>query len=509
MKLSTYFLFLKKQVQNKWGRFLLASGGIMIGIWAITLTTSLSLGLSNTIITAINSQPAAKSFSISKTKNGETSFTEFSSAPEFVAIGKEEIKKIKEKNNNIVDIQPNTTGANTFLNLVFNYGSDKDKSCFEIKPKSQQQIATNTLENNPSSTSVSEFIAPTNLTEEQRLNAENYTNSCQEVTISNFVFQNFYETNKNNWLGKSEKLGLNEIALCFKCNDIGKKLGAKKPEELLGKELNLEYLSSPVNYKPNELVDVTNANFGVNEIPKKVSEKFKIVSVINDENSSGFGFSTVYIDSSYYDKALRLVNPELKDSEIGYFQLDAIVNTYDNLNSTIKSLQNDKYLPISLVQFFISGVEILFNVLSWVLSGFGIIALVASVFGIVNVMTISVLERRKEIGILKALGSRDSDIFNIFFIESAFLGVLGWLLGTILALITGFGITSIFNSFVLSNKEWRENLEALNITGFAPSVPFWLLLITLLVATLSTCISGLLPAIKASKQNPVDVLRGE
>ena len=53
MSLYALYLILIKQLQQKWGRFLLASGGIMVGIWAITLTTSLSLGLSSTITEAI------------------------------------------------------------------------------------------------------------------------------------------------------------------------------------------------------------------------------------------------------------------------------------------------------------------------------------------------------------------------------------------------------------------------------------------------------------------------
>ena len=89
------------------------------------------------------------------------------------------------------------------------------------------------------------------------------------------------------------------------------------------------------------------------------------------------------------------------------------------------------------------------------------------------------------------------------------LGFIGWSMGTILSLIVG-GIVSLIFKFVFnSNADWKRNLEALNITEFSPSFPWWLLGGTLLLALVFTVLSGVYPAIKASKQNPVDVLRSE
>jgi putative ABC transport system permease protein len=172
-------------------------------------------------------------------------------------------------------------------------------------------------------------------------------------------------------------------------------------------------------------------------------------------------------------------------------------------------LRGDGFFTFSLAEVLIGSVQAAFNVLTIVLSGFGFIALVASIFGIVNVMTISVLERRKEIGVLKSLGARDMDIFKIFFLESAVLGFIGWLGGTLLGLFGGFLISTIFKAFINSNSDWKKNLEGLNIDNFSPSFPWWLLLGTLAVALFFTTLSGIFPAIRAGRQNPVEVLRSE
>ena len=142
-----------------------------------------------------------------------------------------------------------------------------------------------------------------------------------------------------------------------------------------------------------------------------------------------------------------------------------------------------------------------------VLGLFGVIALVASMFGIINVMTISVLRRQKEIGILKALGARGGGIFRVFMLESLLLGVLGWGLGLVATLASLRLVSYLFDTVLLENTEWRENLGSFNITSFEPALPWYVALITLAVALFFTSVSGLVPALRAARKNPVDVLR--
>jgi ABC-type antimicrobial peptide transport system permease subunit len=501
MTLSSFILILQRQLTHKWGRFLLASGGIMIGIWAITLTTSLSFGLSDTVVKAINSQPSAKEFSLYKTIDLKTSFFDIQEAPKFVAIGKKEITELKNKNPHIVSIS-----SQSILNLFLNTSGE---SCVQ---QSNKNIATATALAN-----LSVDPANSNQTDEaitaQQKSQTDFDAKCRTISIVGGSYQNFYESNKTKWLGSTQEPTVNEIVTCFKCGslDLGKVLGASEPKDLIGKTINTEYQSAPVTYEAGKVVDVLNADRGSAKIKTQNSAPLKIVAVVDDrdDNAFGGGNTNFYVQESLFTEAIKLAKPETNIENIGFVQYSVVVDDYNNLDKVLESLKNDKYLAFSLLQNIINSIKTAFIVLQIVLAGFGFIALIASVFGIVNVMTISVLERQKEIGILKSLGAKNSDIFNIFLIESAMLGIIGWLLGTLISVGMGYGISAASIAIINSNKDWKANLDALNIQSFGPQFPWWLFVGTLLIALIFTIMSGVFPAIKASRQNPVDVLRAE
>jgi putative ABC transport system permease protein len=121
------------------------------------------------------------------------------------------------------------------------------------------------------------------------------------------------------------------------------------------------------------------------------------------------------------------------------------------------------------------------------------IAIFVGAVGIVNTMTTSVLERVKEIGIMKAIGARNSDIFFQFFIEAGLLGFIGGIVGVCLGLGIGFvGIQGI-NSFIGATTSMKLNLP--------------LIFGTLIGSFLIGSISGIAPALKAANLNPVEALR--
>jgi putative ABC transport system permease protein len=121
------------------------------------------------------------------------------------------------------------------------------------------------------------------------------------------------------------------------------------------------------------------------------------------------------------------------------------------------------------------------------------ISIVVGAIGIINTMTTSVMERKKEIGIMKAIGARNEQIFLQFFIEAGLLGLVGGITGII------FGETiSILGIKGIGNFLGTELTPDFN----------WLLIILALVGSfLIGAVSGILPAMKAARQNPVEVLR--
>jgi len=122
------------------------------------------------------------------------------------------------------------------------------------------------------------------------------------------------------------------------------------------------------------------------------------------------------------------------------------------------------------------------------------ISILVGAIGIVNTMLTSVTERRKQIGIMKSIGAKNSDIFYQFFIEAGLMGLMGGMLGTIIGTIIAFFGTMGINSWVGSAAN--------------PQINFILIFGALFGSFIIGAVSGILPAMRAAKQNPVDALRG-
>jgi putative ABC transport system permease protein len=123
------------------------------------------------------------------------------------------------------------------------------------------------------------------------------------------------------------------------------------------------------------------------------------------------------------------------------------------------------------------------------------ISLLVGAVGISNTMHMSILERRKDIGILKALGAETTDILAIFIVESGILGLFGGVIGTILGIIVAKIIEEIAHkSGYLMVNAWVS----------------WELIVGVLAFSFVVgVISGYFPARSGAKLNPVDTLRGE
>lgn len=134
-----------------------------------------------------------------------------------------------------------------------------------------------------------------------------------------------------------------------------------------------------------------------------------------------------------------------------------------------------------------------------VLNAFAVIALIAAGFGIVNTLLMSVQERTREIGLMKAMGMGSGKIFGLFSTEAVFIGFLGSALGAGIAIAAGSAISAALASSVLSG------LPGLQIMLFEPASIATVILVVMAIAFLA----GTLPARRAARQNPIDALRYE
>lgn len=134
-----------------------------------------------------------------------------------------------------------------------------------------------------------------------------------------------------------------------------------------------------------------------------------------------------------------------------------------------------------------------------VLNFFAGIALLAASFGIVNTLLMSVQERTKEIGLMKAMGMGRRKVFMLFSIEAILIGFWGSLLGS----LAGIGLGSLANR--LSANTFLKDLVGFNLTSFSVTSVLSIMFIVMTIAFLA----GTLPAWRASKKNPIEALRTE
>ncbi|MEP7204788.1 MAG: ABC transporter permease [Candidatus Saccharibacteria bacterium] len=138
------------------------------------------------------------------------------------------------------------------------------------------------------------------------------------------------------------------------------------------------------------------------------------------------------------------------------------------------------------------------NILQGIVIGFGILALITSVFGIINTQYIAVLERTREIGLMKALGMRGRHVSRLFQFEAAWIGFLGGTIGALCAIGAGLALNPwITKQLTLGDGNY--------LLIFQP-IPIILLVITLMAIAM---LAGFFPARKAAKLDPIEALRTE
>ncbi|MBO5425788.1 MAG: ABC transporter permease [Lachnospiraceae bacterium] len=152
-------------------------------------------------------------------------------------------------------------------------------------------------------------------------------------------------------------------------------------------------------------------------------------------------------------------------------------------------------------QEWLEETESMLNIVQLVLGGIGAVALLVAAIGITNTITMSIYERRKEIGIMKVLGCDISDIGGMFISEAAFIGFLGGVVGVILSYLL---------SFILNVVAGPMASIALEMSDATLSViPFWLPFVAIAFATMIGMLAGYFPARKATRMSPLLAIRNE
>lgn len=198
---------------------------------------------------------------------------------------------------------------------------------------------------------------------------------------------------------------------------------------------------------------------------------------------------------------------EILEEDEKYGLIAAKIEKNENVDLVIerveKALRKSRGVELGREDFNVESsqevldtINTILNVVQYVLLGIAVISLIVGGIGIMNTMYTSVLERTKEIGIMKAIGARNGDILNIFLVESGLLGLVGGLVGIAIGLGLAYGLSYAATQF------WGTNLIEAHAS-------FILIFGSAAFAFVVGTISGVFPALQASKQNPVEALRYE
>jgi len=236
--------------------------------------------------------------------------------------------------------------------------------------------------------------------------------------------------------------------------------------------------------------------FQVNDNIEVNGEKLKVIGFLN-EIGNPQDDSQIYVTNEQYIK--------MYPDEKSYGEIFARVDTKNvervvlDIERSLRKVRNlEEGKEDFAVQSFNSLIESFSTALDIIIGFVVLIALISvlvSTINTANTMITSVLERYKEIGVLKAVGAKNSEIFKIFLFESSFLGFIAGILGCILGWIVAGTAGAL--------------LKTLGWGFLSPYFPPYLFIGLILFAVLTGAISGVLPAMKASKINTIDALRYE
>ena len=237
-------------------------------------------------------------------------------------------------------------------------------------------------------------------------------------------------------------------------------------------------------------------DFRVGKTIKLNGKDFKIIGIL--EQSSTFQLNSVVFMTTNDLQDIFEIEDEYDLIVVRIRDKDNLEEIGEEIEKKFRRDRNEKEdeetFSVETPLQSLASVNLILNIINLIVVGIAAISLFVGGIGIANTMYTSVVERTREIGIMKAIGAKNKDILYIFLIESGLLGLVGGIAGALIGLGGALAISGLAN-------------QALGADLFIISISYPLLLSAVSFSFFVGVLSGILPAIQASKLNVVDALR--
>jgi putative ABC transport system permease protein len=288
---------------------------------------------------------------------------------------------------------------------------------------------------------------------------------------------------------------------------------SRQTDSLVGKDLVLRYAEKqalpaddPAPEANHSAADDAAASGGFSLVPREL--QLRIIGVVETEPATGFGGfgrGRLLIPLQIAQN-LRIAQPtdmrEMLRGNSGkpsYESLTVRVSSPKAVQAVADAIKGMGFGTFSILDAT-KNLRLFFTVFDLLLGIFGSLALTVASLGIINTLVMAILERRREIGILKALGAADRDVRRLFFAEAGAMGLLGGVLGVGLGWAIGRALTFGTNVYLK-----RQELPPIDLS----SIPWWMVAAAIAFSFFVSLAAGMYPASRAARLNPVEALRYE
>lgn len=273
---------------------------------------------------------------------------------------------------------------------------------------------------------------------------------------------------------------------------------AEVSKPLLGKQLVMRYAE-----RASSRGDANSASYSV--VSRELPLTIVGVADLDPDSMRGAARARLFLPEKLLEGLHAVQAYDFRDStratssEPTYNTLIARVSGAGKVDSVEQAIKKLGFNTFSILDAT-KSLRRFFAILDLFLGIFGSLALTVASIGIINTLVMAILERRREIGIMKAVGASDADVRGLFFAEAGAMGLLGGAFGVTLGWIIGRVINFGTNVYLKHQGFSPENIWA---------VPLWLVGLALGFAFLVSLLSGLYPASRAARLDPVQALRYE